>query len=73
MFYLNRETELNIKLLTKMINSFNLTVKPKLMKYKNYYDGLQNIMNRIDKPKARLPISVNIHKLCSYSINKRIK
>lgn len=46
MFYLNRETELNIKLLTKMINSFNLTVKPKLMKYKNYYDGLQNIMNK---------------------------
>ena len=46
MFYLNRDTELNVKLLAKMINSFNLTVKPKLMKYKNYYDGLQNIMNK---------------------------
>ena len=46
MFYLNRDTELSVELLQKMINKFNLTVQPKLKKYKNYYDGIQNILNK---------------------------
>ena len=46
MFYLNREQELNIELLQKMINKFNMENKPKLQKYKNYYDGLQKILNK---------------------------
>lgn len=46
MFYLNRETELNKDLLQKMINRFRINVEPKLQKYKNYYDGLQNILNK---------------------------
>lgn len=46
MFYLNRETELDTALLQKMINRFRLNVEPKLNKYKNYYDGLQLILNK---------------------------
>lgn len=46
MFYLNRDTELNTELLQKMINRFNINVAPKLHKYKNYYDGLQAILNK---------------------------
>ena len=46
MFYLNKNTELNIELLGKMINRFNIGVKPKLEKNKNYYDGKQAILNK---------------------------
>lgn len=46
MFYLNREQDLTIELLQKMINRFNIENKPKLQKYKNYYDGLQKILNK---------------------------
>ena len=46
MFYLNRATELDTKLLQKMINKFNIEVQPRLTKYKNYYDGLQAILNK---------------------------
>jgi hypothetical protein len=46
MFYLNRDTELNSALLQKMINRFHTTVEPKLLKYKNYYDGKHPILNK---------------------------
>ena len=46
MFYINRETELNIELLQKMINRFRVNVEPKLNRYKNYYDGIQSILNK---------------------------
>lgn len=46
MFYINQDTELTIELLQKMINKFNVEVKPKRQKYKNYYDGLQAILNK---------------------------
>ena len=46
MFYINKNTELNIALLQKMINRFRINVEPKLNKYKNYYDGLQTILNK---------------------------
>ena len=45
-FYLNRDTELNIELLQKMINRFRVNVEPKLNRYKHYYDGIQNILNK---------------------------
>jgi len=45
-FYLNREKELDIALLYKMINRFRLNIEPKLNRYKNYYDGLQTILNK---------------------------
>lgn len=46
MFYLNKDTELSVDLLQKMINRFNVNVQPKLNRYKNYYDGLQAILNK---------------------------
>ena len=46
MFYVNKETELSIELLEKMINSYNINVLPKLQRYKNYYDGLQAILKK---------------------------
>ena len=45
-FYINKERELNTELLGKMINRFRLNVQPKLEKYKNYYDGIQAILNK---------------------------
>ena len=46
MFYLNQNTELSIDMLQKMINRFHVNVEPKLKKYKNYYDGVQAILNK---------------------------
>jgi SPP1 family phage portal protein len=46
MFYLSRDKELTVELLYKMLNSFNLNVRPRLEKYKNYYDGLQKILSK---------------------------
>ena len=46
MFYLNRDEELTINLLQKMIGRFNIDVAPKLRKYKDYYDGKQDIMKK---------------------------
>lgn len=61
MFYLNREMELSADLLQKMINRFRLNVEPKLNKYKNYYDGLQAILNKsyadASKPCSRTVIN----------------
>lgn len=46
MFYVSSKTELNIELLQKMINRFRVNVEPKMKKYKNYYDGIQAILNK---------------------------
>ena len=46
MFYLNKDTELTSELLSKMIQRFRLNVEPKLHKNKNYYDGIQAILNK---------------------------
>ena len=46
MFYISKETELSVILLEKMINRFRTEVEPKLIKYKNYYDGIQSILNK---------------------------
>ncbi len=46
MFYLSKDRELTPDLLYKMINHFQLVVSPKLEKYKNYYDGIQEILNK---------------------------
>lgn len=46
MFYVNKNTELSVELLNKMINKFNISVQPKLNRYKKYYDGLQAILNK---------------------------
>ena len=46
MFYLNRDKELTVELLAKMLQKFNTEVQPKLTKYKKYYDGIQAILNK---------------------------
>ena len=61
MFYINQNTELTAELLQKMINRFNISVLPQLMKNKNYYDGKQAILNKsyadADKPCSRTVIN----------------
>ena len=39
MFYLNRDAELTVELLNKMISRFKINIEPKMAKYKKYYDG----------------------------------
>lgn len=46
MFYLNKNTPLDGALLGKMINRFNIDVKPHLIKNKKYYDGIQAILQK---------------------------
>lgn len=46
MFYLNKNVELNPALLGKMLQRFHTDVEPRLRKYKNYYDGIQAILNK---------------------------
>ena len=46
MFYVNKETVLTTELLQKMINRFRINEEPRLRKYKNYYDGIQAILNK---------------------------
>lgn len=46
MFYLNKEKELTVELLQKMISKFHVEIVPKLQRYKNYYDGKQAILNK---------------------------
>lgn len=46
MFYINKDKELTTELLQKMLNKFYVNIQPKLNKYKNYYDGIQAILNK---------------------------
>ena len=46
MFYYNKDTELDIATLQKMINRFYVNVEPRLNLYKRYYDGVQAILNK---------------------------
>lgn len=46
MFFVNKDTELGVDLLQKMINRFHVNEQPRLNKYKNYYDGIQAILNK---------------------------
>lgn len=61
MFYVSKDTELTVELLQKMINRFNVEVQPKLKKNKNYYDGVQSILNKsyadASKPCSRTVIN----------------
>lgn len=61
MFFVNKDKELDVELLQKMINRFRTTVEPKLKRYKNYYDGIQQIQNKsyadTSKPCSRTVIN----------------
>ena len=63
MFYLNKETELTTALLYKMISKFRVEVEPKLKKYKNYYDGVQAILNK-SYADASKPCSKTVTNFC---------
>ena len=61
MFYLNKNIPLDAAILSKMINRFNIEVKPKLTKNKKYYDGIQTILQKTytdpSKPCSRTVIN----------------
>ena len=61
MFYLNKNEELTTDLLNKMMDQFNQNDVPRLEKYKNYYDGIQLILNKkyadASKPCSRTVIN----------------
>lgn len=61
MFYLNKEIELDVALLQKMINRFHVNEEPRLRRYKNYYDGIQKILQKsyadTSKPCSRTVIN----------------
>ncbi len=63
MFYLNKDKDLDITLLNKMINRFRLNVQPRLEKYKNYYDGIQAILNK-SYSDATKPCSKTVTNYC---------
>lgn len=63
MFYLNKDIELSTELLYKMINRFRLEVEPKLNKRKNYYDGVQAILNKSYKDASK-PCSRTVTNYC---------
>lgn len=46
MFYINKNIELDTELLKKMIGRFRLNEEPRMIKYKNYYDGIQAILQK---------------------------
>lgn len=46
-----------------MINTFRLTVEPKLRKYKNYYDGIQAILNKAYADESK-PCSKTVINYC---------
>jgi SPP1 family phage portal protein len=63
MFYLNKNTELTTELLNKMIQRFKTEDKPKLEKNKEYYDGIQNILNKSYKDTTK-PCNKTITNYC---------
>ena len=63
MFYLDKNIVLDTQLLSKMINTFRLTVEPKLRKYKNYYDGIQAILNKAYADESK-PCSKTVINYC---------
>lgn len=46
MIYVNKDTDLTVELLQKMIQHFSINVQPKLKQNKNYYDGIQEILKK---------------------------
>jgi SPP1 family phage portal protein len=63
MFYINKNTELSIELLNKMIHRFITEDKPKLEKNKKYYDGAHAILNKVYSDETK-PCSRTITNYC---------
>lgn len=71
MFYYNKDKDLTVEILQKMISHFNVNVKTQLEKYKNYYDGKQAILNKkyndASKPCSKTVINYCLNIANSYS------
>ena len=63
MFYIGKDNELTEVLLHKIISKFNIEVLPKLRKYKNYYDGIQSILNKCYKDSSK-PCNKSVINYC---------
>jgi SPP1 family phage portal protein len=71
MFYLNKDIELTPALLHKMIQRFQLDVEPKLKKYKNYYDGIQAILQKTYADPAK-PCNRTITNYCKNIVDSYV-
>jgi SPP1 family phage portal protein len=65
LFYIEKDKELTTELLQKIMNKFATYVQPKLQKWKDYYDGKHNILNKTysDKTKTCNKIVTNYCKI----------
>ena len=64
MFCINKDADLTPELLQKMFNEFFLVNRPKLQKYKDYYDGKQNILKKVYAD-ANKPCNRTVTNFCS--------
>ena len=71
MFYLNKDTELTADLLHKMLQRFQLDVEPKLFKYKNYYDGVQDILKKVYEDPSK-PCNRTITNYCKNLVDSYV-
>jgi SPP1 family phage portal protein len=46
MFYIDKDRELTTELLQKIIRTFTCNVQPRLQRWKNYFDGKHDILNK---------------------------
>lgn len=53
MFYMDKETVLDERLLQKFINKFTMNVQPKLARWGNYYNGKHIILNKSYKDTSK--------------------
>lgn len=65
MFYIDKDRELTTELLLKIINNFKCNVRPKLQRWKDYFDGKHDILNKsyADPSKACNRIVTNYCKI----------
>lgn len=69
MFYLNKEQELTVSLLNKMLDHFNLNEKPRLQKYKDYYDGKHAILRKVYQDASK-PCSRVVTNFCKVIVDE---
>lgn len=53
MYYMDKNTELTTELVSEFIRDFQVTKLPQLRKYKDYYDGNQEILNKTVSDKSK--------------------
>jgi SPP1 family phage portal protein len=65
MFYIDKDRELTTELLQKIIRTFTCNVQPRLQRWKNYFDGKHDILNKTyaDPSKACNRIVTNYCKI----------